>query len=110
LTLPGRYATVRLQIWQRVTGRWVTVAGKRRELDLLIASMMPVGRRGLPGGTCGERGEDIRIGRRLNATPLRPGLIPAPACPVMKNAGNPGADVVGEKARAGGHVPLTSYP
>ena len=23
-------------IWQRVTGRWVTVTGKRRELDLLI--------------------------------------------------------------------------
>jgi hypothetical protein len=25
-------------IWQRVTGRWVTVTGKRRELDLLITS------------------------------------------------------------------------
>jgi hypothetical protein len=34
--LPGRYATVRWQIWQRVTGRWVTVTGKRREGDLLI--------------------------------------------------------------------------
>jgi hypothetical protein len=27
---------VRWQIWQRVTGRWVTVTGKRRESDLLI--------------------------------------------------------------------------
>ena len=44
LRLPGRYATVRRQIWQRVTGRWVTVMGKRRELDLLIACMMPVRR------------------------------------------------------------------
>ena len=34
--MPGRYATVRWQIWQRVTGRWVTVTGKRREGDLLI--------------------------------------------------------------------------
>jgi hypothetical protein len=34
--LPGRYATVRWQIWQRVTGSWVTVTGKRREGDLLI--------------------------------------------------------------------------
>ena len=25
-------------IWQRVTGRWVTVTGKRREPGLLIAS------------------------------------------------------------------------
>ncbi len=41
MRLPGRYATVRPQIWQRVTGSWVTVTGKRRELDLLIASMMP---------------------------------------------------------------------
>jgi hypothetical protein len=30
------YATVRWHIWQRVTGRWVTVTGKRRECDLLI--------------------------------------------------------------------------
>jgi hypothetical protein len=36
LRLPGRYATVRWQIWQRVTGSWVTVTGKRREGDLLI--------------------------------------------------------------------------
>ena len=36
MRLPGRYATVRWQIWQRVTGRWVTVTGKRREGDLLI--------------------------------------------------------------------------
>ena len=42
LALPSWYATVRWQIWQRVTGRWVTVTGKRRESDLLIASMMPV--------------------------------------------------------------------
>jgi hypothetical protein len=32
----GRYATVRWQIWQRVTGSWVTVTGKWREGDLLI--------------------------------------------------------------------------
>jgi hypothetical protein len=31
-----RYATVRWQIWQRVTGSWVTITGKRREGDLLI--------------------------------------------------------------------------
>ena len=36
MRLPGRYATVRWQIWQRVTGSWVTVTGKRREGDLLI--------------------------------------------------------------------------
>ena len=36
--MPGRYATVRWHIWQRVTGRWVTVTGKRREGDLLICS------------------------------------------------------------------------
>jgi hypothetical protein len=34
--LPGRYATVQWQIWQRVTGSWVTVTRKRREGDLLI--------------------------------------------------------------------------
>src|SRR5690348_16737634 len=39
--LPGRYATVRWQIWQRVTGRWVTVTGKRRERELLIVSIVP---------------------------------------------------------------------
>src|SRR5215813_1029918 len=38
LRLPGRYATVRWQIWQRVTGRRVTVTGKRREPELLISS------------------------------------------------------------------------
>jgi hypothetical protein len=27
---------VRWQIWQRVTGSWVTVTGKRREGDLFI--------------------------------------------------------------------------
>jgi hypothetical protein len=32
---------VRWQIWQRVTGSWVTVTGKRRERELLITSMMP---------------------------------------------------------------------
>ncbi len=31
-----RDAWRRRQFWQRVTGRWVTVTGKRRELDLLI--------------------------------------------------------------------------
>ena len=36
MRLPGRYATVRWQIWQRVTGSWVTVTGKRREGDLFI--------------------------------------------------------------------------
>jgi hypothetical protein len=36
--LPGRQARVRSQIWQRVTGRWVTVTGKRRERDVLITS------------------------------------------------------------------------
>ena len=36
MRLPGRYATVRRQIWQRVTGSWVTVTGKGREGDLLI--------------------------------------------------------------------------
>jgi hypothetical protein len=30
LALPGRYAPVRWQIWQRMTGRCVTVTGKRR--------------------------------------------------------------------------------
>jgi hypothetical protein len=35
---PGLYGTVRWQIWQRVTGSWVTVTGKRRELALLIIS------------------------------------------------------------------------
>ncbi len=34
--MAGRYAAVRWQIWQRVTGSWVTVTGKRREDDLLI--------------------------------------------------------------------------
>jgi hypothetical protein len=38
LALPGRYAPVRWQIWQRMTGRCVTVTGKRRELELLITS------------------------------------------------------------------------
>ena len=38
LRVPGRPATVRWQIWQRVTGRWVAVMGKRRELGLLIRS------------------------------------------------------------------------
>jgi hypothetical protein len=36
LRLPGQQVTVRWQIWQRVTGRWVTVTGKRREPGLLI--------------------------------------------------------------------------
>jgi hypothetical protein len=36
--LPGWCATVRSQIWQRVTGRCETVTGKRRELDLFITS------------------------------------------------------------------------
>ena len=34
--LPGRYARVRSHIRQRVTGRWVTVTGKRRERGVLI--------------------------------------------------------------------------
>jgi hypothetical protein len=34
--LPGRYTRVRSQIWQRVTGTWVTVTGKRRERGVLI--------------------------------------------------------------------------
>src|ERR1017187_5342573 len=34
--VPGRYATVWWQSWQRVTGSRVTVTGKRREGDLLI--------------------------------------------------------------------------
>jgi hypothetical protein len=38
LPFPGRQPTVRWQIWQRVTGRWVTVTGKRWELELLIGS------------------------------------------------------------------------
>ena len=38
LRVPARPATVRWQIWRRVTGRWVTVTGKRRELGLLIGS------------------------------------------------------------------------
>ena len=33
-----RQATGRWQIWQRATGRWVTVTGKRREAGLLIRS------------------------------------------------------------------------
>jgi hypothetical protein len=32
----GPVRTVCWQIWQRVTGSWVTVTGKRREGDLLI--------------------------------------------------------------------------
>jgi hypothetical protein len=36
LRLPGRNATARWQISQRVTGSWVTITGKRREDDLLI--------------------------------------------------------------------------
>ena len=36
LRLPGQQVTVRWQIWQRVTGSWVTVTGKRRGDDLLI--------------------------------------------------------------------------
>ena len=45
MRLPGRYAMVRWQIWQRVTGSWVTVTGKRREGDLLIClyDARPVG-------------------------------------------------------------------
>jgi hypothetical protein len=34
--LPGRQATVRWQIWQRVNGSCITVTWKRREGDLLI--------------------------------------------------------------------------
>ena len=41
LRSPGLWAAVRWQSWQRVTGRWVTVTGKRRELELLITSVMP---------------------------------------------------------------------
>jgi hypothetical protein len=36
--VPGRYATVWWQSWQRVTGSRVTVTGKRREGDLLISA------------------------------------------------------------------------
>ena len=36
MRVPGRCATVRWHIWQRVTGSWETVTGKRREGDLLI--------------------------------------------------------------------------
>jgi hypothetical protein len=32
----GPDARVRSQIWQRATGRWVTVTGKRRERGVLI--------------------------------------------------------------------------
>lgn len=39
------------QIWQRVTGRWVTVAGKRRELEVLVTSVMPARRNGLAMST-----------------------------------------------------------
>jgi len=38
LASPGLDAKVRRQIWQRMTGRRVTVTGKRRVLGLLIAS------------------------------------------------------------------------
>src|SRR6266581_3696725 len=34
LALPGRYAPVRWQIWQRMTGRCVTVTGKRPALEV----------------------------------------------------------------------------
>jgi len=34
--VPGRYARVRSQIWQRVIGRRVTVTGQRRERGILI--------------------------------------------------------------------------
>jgi hypothetical protein len=53
---------VRRQIWQRVTGRWVTVTGKRRECVLLIssdyASCIPVPR---PGGPRFLRAGWVRI-------------------------------------------------
>ena len=34
---PGRQATARWRSWHRVTGRWVTVTGQRREGDVLIS-------------------------------------------------------------------------
>jgi hypothetical protein len=76
--LPGRYATVRWQIWQRVTGRWVTVTGKRREGDLLIclhdATLAGVILHGAhaactPRGRCGKAN---RLRRCIN---IRPGLV-----------------------------------
>ena len=41
LRLPSRQAMVRWQIWRRVTGQRVTVPGTRRELELLIRSVIP---------------------------------------------------------------------
>ena len=42
LTEPaGRYATVRRQTSQRVTGSWVTVTGKRRKVTCSYTSVMP---------------------------------------------------------------------
>ena len=38
LAFPGRQARVWWHIWQRVTGRWVTVTGKRREPGLPVTS------------------------------------------------------------------------
>jgi hypothetical protein len=54
---------VRWQIWQRVTGSWVTVTGKRREDGLLICLydastaevILPCARAGRAvRGTCGR--------------------------------------------------------
>ena len=47
-------------LWQRVTGRWVTVTGKRRELDLLITSMMPVHELDLASATLMPSGRSRR--------------------------------------------------
>jgi hypothetical protein len=47
--LPGRYARVRSQIWQRVTGRWVTITGIALLALLAALATIRVGRQDLAG-------------------------------------------------------------
>jgi hypothetical protein len=62
-----RQVRVRSQIWQRVTGRRVTVTGKRRERDVLITSYdaSPAGVAWLPCSI--ERATRCRCARCLGA-------------------------------------------
>src|ERR1700731_3746737 len=68
----GPEATVRWQIWQRVTGSWVTVTGKRREGDLLICLydasspgvILPRGH-GMHGAVCRPGRGDVGVGGGL---------------------------------------------
>src|SRR5215467_11955887 len=98
--LPGRYARVRSQIWQRVTGRWVTVTGKRREREVLITSheasppvvtLPPCWAERAPRGRCAHSRQvamDTYAGRAVaqRSKPrialLQPGLLPL-TCPPL---------------------------